>query len=163
MFTYLAWKQSSWAVWRSRWMSWAPVPNKLMVSVDVKQHSTTTAWKCRQNEDNWKLLSPPSSNFHNSWIFITGQHRGYLLCFLLLFLFVCLFMPYSLCLWVTINIFRELLGRLSEDIIIILIYIVCVCFRFQERWLKCGSLIWGARTLSQAATPTCVYRSLWSG
>ena len=32
--------QSSGAVWKSRWPSWAPVPNKPTVSVDVKQHST---------------------------------------------------------------------------------------------------------------------------
>ena len=31
--------QSSGAVWKSRWPSWAPVPNKPTVSVDVKQHS----------------------------------------------------------------------------------------------------------------------------
>ena len=30
--------QSSGAVWKSRWTSWAPVPNKPMVSMDVKQH-----------------------------------------------------------------------------------------------------------------------------
>ena len=30
--------QSSGAVWKSKWPSWAPVPNKLTVSVDVKQH-----------------------------------------------------------------------------------------------------------------------------
>ena len=30
--------QSSGAVWKSRWTSWAPVPNKPTVSVDVKQH-----------------------------------------------------------------------------------------------------------------------------
>ena len=29
---------SSGARWKSRWTSWAPVPNKLTVSVDVKQH-----------------------------------------------------------------------------------------------------------------------------
>ena len=34
--------QSSGDVWKSRWPSWAPVPNKPTVSVDVKQHSTTT-------------------------------------------------------------------------------------------------------------------------
>ena len=33
--------QSSGAVWKSRWTSWASVPNKPAVSVDVKQHSTT--------------------------------------------------------------------------------------------------------------------------
>ena len=32
--------QSSRAVWKSRWPSWAPVPNKPTVSVDVKEHST---------------------------------------------------------------------------------------------------------------------------
>ena len=31
-------EQSSGAVWKSRWTSWAPVPNKPTVSVDVKQH-----------------------------------------------------------------------------------------------------------------------------
>ena len=30
--------QSSGAVWKSRWTSWAPVPNKPTVSVDVKRH-----------------------------------------------------------------------------------------------------------------------------
>ena len=30
--------QSSGAVWKSRWPSWAPVPNKPKVSVDVKKH-----------------------------------------------------------------------------------------------------------------------------
>ena len=30
--------QSSGAVWKSRWPSWAPVPNKPTVSADVKQH-----------------------------------------------------------------------------------------------------------------------------
>ena len=30
--------QSSGAVWKSRWLSWSPVPNKPTVSVDVKQH-----------------------------------------------------------------------------------------------------------------------------
>ena len=30
--------QSSGAVWKSRWPSWAPIPNKPTVSVDVKQH-----------------------------------------------------------------------------------------------------------------------------
>ena len=39
-YTYqsIAWHQSSGAVWVSRWTSWAPVPNKPTVSVDVKQH-----------------------------------------------------------------------------------------------------------------------------
>ena len=32
------WWQSSGAVWKLRWPSWAPVPNKPTVSVDVKQH-----------------------------------------------------------------------------------------------------------------------------
>ena len=30
--------QSSGGVWKSRWTSWAPVPNKPTVSVEVKQH-----------------------------------------------------------------------------------------------------------------------------
>ena len=32
-------KESSRAVWKSRWPSWAPVPNKPTVSAEVKQHS----------------------------------------------------------------------------------------------------------------------------
>ena len=39
MFTYCqSSTQSSGAVWKSRWTSWFPVPNKPTVSVDVKQH-----------------------------------------------------------------------------------------------------------------------------
>ena len=34
--------QSSADVWKSRWPSWAPVPNKPRVSLDVKQHSTNS-------------------------------------------------------------------------------------------------------------------------
>ena len=34
--------QSSGAVWKSRWPSWAPVPNKPTVSVDGKQHFNRT-------------------------------------------------------------------------------------------------------------------------
>ena len=36
--TYPSLPQSSGAVWKSRWPSWAPVPNKPTVSVDVTQH-----------------------------------------------------------------------------------------------------------------------------
>ena len=39
---HLTENQSSGAVWKSRWPSWAPVPNKPTVSVDVKQHSTSS-------------------------------------------------------------------------------------------------------------------------
>ena len=44
-------QQSSGAVWKSRWPSWAPIPNKPTVSVDVKQHSADQwkemdAWFC---------------------------------------------------------------------------------------------------------------------
>ena len=39
--------QSSGAVWKSRWTSWAPDPNKPTVSVDVKQHfnNKAVAWR----------------------------------------------------------------------------------------------------------------------
>ena len=36
--TGVSFERSSGAVWKSRWTSWAPVPNKPTVSVDVKQH-----------------------------------------------------------------------------------------------------------------------------
>ena len=38
-------KQSSGAVWKSRWTSWATVPNKYTVSVDVKQHFNNSGHK----------------------------------------------------------------------------------------------------------------------
>ena len=47
LFILLLTWQSSEAVWKSRWPSWAPVPNKPTVSVDVKQHfnqSTMLTW-----------------------------------------------------------------------------------------------------------------------
>ena len=37
-YTHLGTRQSTGAVRKSRWASWAPVPNKPTVSVDVKQH-----------------------------------------------------------------------------------------------------------------------------
>ena len=37
--------QSSGAVWKSRWPSWVPVPNKPTVSVDVKQLSAKNQFK----------------------------------------------------------------------------------------------------------------------
>ena len=36
----LQWSAELRTVWKSRWPSWAPVPNKPTVSVDVKHHST---------------------------------------------------------------------------------------------------------------------------
>ena len=39
-------------MWKLRWLSWAPIPNKPMVSVDVKQHST--------NQDKEPLAYPAS-------------------------------------------------------------------------------------------------------
>ena len=48
--------QSSGAVWKSRWTSWAPVPNKPTVSVDVKQHfNKAVAWR-RVFAVNWGCL-----------------------------------------------------------------------------------------------------------
>ena len=39
-------RQSSGAVWKSKWPSWAPVPNKPTVSVDVKQHFNNNIRDC---------------------------------------------------------------------------------------------------------------------
>ena len=45
--------QNTRAVWKSRWPSWAPIPNKSMVSMDVKQHfnqldpSMTHVWSLK--------------------------------------------------------------------------------------------------------------------
>ena len=47
--------QSSGAVWKSRWPSWAPVPNKPRVSVDVKQHSSNRLW-VHLSEDGFKSI-----------------------------------------------------------------------------------------------------------
>ena len=44
-------QQSSGVVWKSRWPSWAPIPNKPMPSVDIKQHSTN------QNQSNITLVN----------------------------------------------------------------------------------------------------------
>ena len=44
-------RQSSGAVWKSRWPSWAPVPDKLTVSVDVKQHFNQSCLR-------WKVVVP---------------------------------------------------------------------------------------------------------
>ena len=41
IYVYVYRSQSSGAVRKSRWPSWAPVPNKPTVSVDVKQHSAS--------------------------------------------------------------------------------------------------------------------------
>ena len=43
---------NSGVVWKSRWTSWAPVPNKTTVCVDVKQHSTN------HQQINEELISP---------------------------------------------------------------------------------------------------------
>ena len=40
--TYTPIRQSSGAVWKSRWPSWAPVPNKPTVSVDVKKRLSSS-------------------------------------------------------------------------------------------------------------------------
>ena len=65
--------QSSGAVWKSRWTSWAPVPNKPTVSVDVKQHSTNQYRRTKRagasdsSQENWLPplhplpLPPPAS------------------------------------------------------------------------------------------------------
>ena len=42
--------QSSGAVWKSRWPSWAPVPNKHTVFVDVKQHFNNIRCQVRAQE-----------------------------------------------------------------------------------------------------------------
>ena len=50
--------QSSGAVWKSRWTSWATVPNKPTVSVDVKQHFNQTGkgvWTGRDDDDEVEL------------------------------------------------------------------------------------------------------------
>ena len=48
--------QSSGAVWKSRWPSWAPVPNKPMVSVDIKQHWTMLT--------HWSQFAPKMTTWH---------------------------------------------------------------------------------------------------
>ena len=50
--------QSSGAVWKSRWTSWAPVPNKPTVSVDGKQHSTNNIIMCVDRP--WPYVSFPA-------------------------------------------------------------------------------------------------------
>ena len=56
-------KQSPGAVWKSRWTSWAPVPNKAMVSVDVKQHFNQKGRKRRKSVVECKPCSVQQSLF----------------------------------------------------------------------------------------------------
>ena len=49
------------SVWKSRWPSWAPVPNKPTVSVDVKQHPTNQLVKISY-VDLIRLLASPSGH-----------------------------------------------------------------------------------------------------
>ena len=51
--------QSSGAVWVSRWTSWAPIPNKPTVSVDVKQHWTISEFRSCVNVEVDVLGSRP--------------------------------------------------------------------------------------------------------
>ena len=44
-------RPSAGAVWKSRWSSWAPVPDKPTVSVDVKQHFNQSCLR-------WKVVVP---------------------------------------------------------------------------------------------------------
>ena len=77
--------QSSGAVWKSRWPSWASGPNKPTVSVDVKQQSTkvSLSWSCEcrlvlihlrrrlnliQCKVEAKFSCRPSSNASWCWI-----------------------------------------------------------------------------------------------
>ena len=54
--------QSSGAVWKSRWMSWAPVPSKPTVSVDIKQHFIIMAfWPWGQT---WSSASKKGQHTH---------------------------------------------------------------------------------------------------
>ena len=67
MFTELC--QSSGAVWKSRWPSWAPVPNKPKVSVDVKQHSTN-----RHRIQHWTFFGADSKHWFTT-SFLGGRCR----------------------------------------------------------------------------------------
>ena len=52
-------RQSSGGVWKSRWPSWAPVPNKPTVSVDVKLATLNQGWQtgsCAISLDNGRWL-----------------------------------------------------------------------------------------------------------
>ena len=60
--------QSSAAVRKSRWPSWAPVPNKPTVSVDVKQHfSDQPRCQSRYQTPSTGLRHPSSIHCHN-WL-----------------------------------------------------------------------------------------------
>ena len=67
--------QSSGAVWKSRWPSWAPVPNKPMVSVDIKQHSTNSTKLCHCMQWHWNRLhnSHTATHFWHSVLPVTSS------------------------------------------------------------------------------------------
>ena len=48
--------QSSGAVWKSKWPSWVPVPNKPTVSVDVKQHFSNNTHSEEKLQANTLIL-----------------------------------------------------------------------------------------------------------
>ena len=90
----------------------------------------------------WRLTTPQCASvdktrkqLENS--FIGNIHNKYPTTIDFIY-FLFLFMLYSICLWVQFTI------KISQ-------HINC-CFRFPDRWLKCGSQLWDERTLSQATT-----------
>ena len=56
--------QSSGGVWKSRWTSWAPVPNKPTVSVDVKQHFNNN--KALQTTTRFEVTTALPNRGHNA-------------------------------------------------------------------------------------------------
>ena len=50
-------------MWNSRWTSWAPIPNKPTVSVDIKQHFNQQKQKCTQIP--WHLLHIYTSSHYS--------------------------------------------------------------------------------------------------
>ena len=66
-------RQSSGAVWKSRWPSWVPVPNKPTVSVDIKQHSHQLKTNCGINI----MLAEPSCMNKRKCQYMKGYHWPY--------------------------------------------------------------------------------------
>ena len=73
--------QSSEAVWKSRWTSWAPVPNKPTVSVDLKQHSTNCLEEGVRDEHLHIILFWPSATERPFFIILCAFGSLSVVCF----------------------------------------------------------------------------------
>ena len=59
--------QSSGAVWKPRWTSWAPIPNKPTVAVKVKQHFNQPQWVQKSGYVNFSIVQSSGAVWKSRW------------------------------------------------------------------------------------------------